>query len=248
MFLVELPNNKNAQKIYNVKTVSNLSITVESFKKKAGFTQCWNCNFFHHSSNNCQSEARCLKCGKSHKTIECEIKEKIINPTCINCGKTGHVTSWKGCENFPKQRPSNNFYQQQYRTNFNSNWAKPHQSYAQTLCKNTRNNSHNSATSHSDTHTQMAPPALSVDSAVSEMNAVENIKDILIIIKEFSELLKACPYLITIVKKLQTAADADADLLRRINKNQIMSTTAFSLKIVFWYANGRAGRRGVRPH
>ncbi|GBN98670.1 Nucleic-acid-binding protein from transposon X-element [Araneus ventricosus] len=212
MFLVELPNDKNAQKIYNIKTVGNLSITVESFRKKAGFTQCWNCNFFHHSSNNCQSEARCLKCGNSHKTADCEIKTKIENPTCINCGKSGHVASWKGCENFPKPRPNNNYYQQQYRTSFNSNWANSERTYAQTLSRNIRNNNDSSKTSHSSNHSQMAPPALNVESAVSDMNAVSNIKDILIIIKEFSELLKACPHLITIAKKLQTAADADAKI------------------------------------
>ncbi|GBN54069.1 hypothetical protein AVEN_157452-1 [Araneus ventricosus] len=96
--------------------------------------------------------------------------------------------------------------------NFNSNWSKPNQSYEQTLAKNTHNNNNNTATSHFDVNTQMAPPDLNVESAASEINGVENMKNVLIIIKEFAELLKACPYLITIAKKLQSAADTDVKI------------------------------------
>ncbi|GFT58205.1 hypothetical protein TNCV_761971 [Trichonephila clavipes] len=47
---------------------------------------------------------RCLKCGESHRTSDCPIKEKIENPVCINCNKTGHMENWSQCEEFPKRK------------------------------------------------------------------------------------------------------------------------------------------------
>ncbi|GFY21541.1 hypothetical protein TNCV_1166891 [Trichonephila clavipes] len=46
---------------------------------------------------------RCLKCGESHRTNDCPIKEKIQNR--INCNKTGHMANWSQCEEFPKKNP-----------------------------------------------------------------------------------------------------------------------------------------------
>ncbi|GFU46328.1 hypothetical protein TNCV_2994801 [Trichonephila clavipes] len=48
---------------------------------------------------------RCLKCGESHRTSDCPIKEKITNPICINCNKRGHMANWSQCEEFPKRKP-----------------------------------------------------------------------------------------------------------------------------------------------
>ncbi|GFU11591.1 hypothetical protein TNCV_4492241 [Trichonephila clavipes] len=48
---------------------------------------------------------RCLKCGDSHRTSDCPIKEKITNPICINCNKTGRMANWSQCEEFPKRKP-----------------------------------------------------------------------------------------------------------------------------------------------
>ncbi|GFW99359.1 hypothetical protein TNCV_3981831 [Trichonephila clavipes] len=48
---------------------------------------------------------RCLKCGESHRTSDCPIKEKIASPICINCNKTGHMANWNQCEEFPKRKP-----------------------------------------------------------------------------------------------------------------------------------------------
>ncbi|GFX26997.1 uncharacterized protein TNCV_802971 [Trichonephila clavipes] len=49
-------------------------------------------------------KTRCLKCGGGHRTGQCEIKEKIINPTYINCNAQGHMASSTECPLFPKPR------------------------------------------------------------------------------------------------------------------------------------------------
>ncbi|GFW85994.1 hypothetical protein TNCV_1968021 [Trichonephila clavipes] len=45
---------------------------------------------------------RCIKCCEPHRTNDCPIKEKIADPICINCIKTGHMANRNQCEEFPK--------------------------------------------------------------------------------------------------------------------------------------------------
>ncbi|GFW68456.1 nucleic-acid-binding protein from transposon X-element [Trichonephila clavipes] len=102
IFMVEVRRNEKAELIHDVKTVCYLSVTVEPFRKKPGATQCYNCNYFNHSSVNCRMTPRCLKCGKDHRTGDCPIKEKLEKPRCINCNQEGHVASLRSCTAFPK--------------------------------------------------------------------------------------------------------------------------------------------------
>ncbi|GBM41637.1 hypothetical protein AVEN_198386-1 [Araneus ventricosus] len=44
---------------------------------------------------------RCIKCNGERATRDCSITEKIIEPTCINCGEKGHSAAWKGCKALP---------------------------------------------------------------------------------------------------------------------------------------------------
>ncbi|GFT35233.1 nucleic-acid-binding protein from transposon X-element [Trichonephila clavipes] len=81
-----------------------MQIKFDPFRKNSRPTQCYNCIFFHHASQNCSMKTRCLKCGGGHRTGQCEIKEKITNPTCINCNAQGHMASSTECPLFPKPR------------------------------------------------------------------------------------------------------------------------------------------------
>ncbi|GBM81204.1 hypothetical protein AVEN_236417-1 [Araneus ventricosus] len=157
MYLVEVDKSQ-AEQLFQVRSLLNLKVTIENFKKRPGYTQCWKCNYFHHSSNNCESKARCLKCGKNHRTAECEIKNKIPNPKCINCGKESHVASWRGCESFPKPKINNNYFNQfshqRNANSFKSNWTVPQKTYA-----NAVNNSNSTQNNFSAPPAQqMAPP------------------------------------------------------------------------------------------
>ncbi|GFY43599.1 hypothetical protein TNIN_358941 [Trichonephila inaurata madagascariensis] len=46
----------------------------------------------------------CLKCGENHRSGQCEVKEKIENPLCINRNNRGHMASSTECPLFPKPR------------------------------------------------------------------------------------------------------------------------------------------------
>lgn len=46
-------------------------------------SRCYNCNEFHHSSNNCKNSVLCPRCGGNHKVQDC--KSSLLN--CSNCVK-----------------------------------------------------------------------------------------------------------------------------------------------------------------
>ncbi|GFV87349.1 nucleic-acid-binding protein from transposon X-element [Trichonephila clavipes] len=101
VFLVTLPRSIENLKIFHLKTLSYLSIRVEGYNGK-GVTQCYTCNHFHHNSENCHLNPRCLKCGEGHITRECPITERLETAYCINCEMYGHMANWRGCPCFLK--------------------------------------------------------------------------------------------------------------------------------------------------
>ncbi|GFU72145.1 uncharacterized protein TNCV_3050051 [Trichonephila clavipes] len=103
--MVEVRKNaEDAMDIYDVSKCCYMSIDIDPFKKRPGATQCYNCNYFNHSSANCEMKPRCLKCYKDHCTGDCPIKERIENPECINCKVKGHMANWCTCKAFPQSK------------------------------------------------------------------------------------------------------------------------------------------------
>ncbi|GFX42639.1 nucleic-acid-binding protein from transposon X-element [Trichonephila clavipes] len=107
IFMVELEKKPDSLDIFKMKKCCCLTVQVDAFNRRPGVLQCYNCNLFNHSSKNCFMHTRCLKCGKSHRTNECLIKERIQNPVCINCNKTGHMANWSQCKEFPRENCEN---------------------------------------------------------------------------------------------------------------------------------------------
>ncbi|GFU78045.1 nucleic-acid-binding protein from transposon X-element [Trichonephila clavipes] len=137
--MIEIEHEENVNDIYQVRSCLYMQIKLDPFKKGNRITQCYNCNYFHHASQNCNMKTRCLKCGQNHKTGTCEIKEKIENPLCINCNTRGHMASSTECPQFPKPKkgkgksPNENL-----KRNISSNPVIPGISYAQILNPNSK--------------------------------------------------------------------------------------------------------------
>ncbi|GFW84128.1 uncharacterized protein TNCV_4877911 [Trichonephila clavipes] len=104
IYMIEIARDDNVNDIYQVRSCLYMQIKLNPFRKGNRITQCCNCNFFHHASQNCSMKTRCLKCGENHRTGACKIKEKIENPLCINCNAKGHMASFTECPLFPKPR------------------------------------------------------------------------------------------------------------------------------------------------
>ncbi|GFT58570.1 RNA-directed DNA polymerase from mobile element jockey [Trichonephila clavipes] len=163
VFLVTLPRSIENLKIFHLKTLSYLSIRVEGYNGK-GVTQCYTCNHFHHNSENCHLNPRCLKCGEGHITRECPITERLETAYCINCEMYGHMANWRGCPCFPKPSKGTALNNRNSYTNIYNSIIRPNVSYAQAANPNKISTNFNSQNKQ-----QMAPKG-PVNSAQIEAN------------------------------------------------------------------------------
>lgn len=101
MVIAKTSRTEQGKKLYELKSVCNLVVKVETKRKSSGaVAQCHRCQRFNHSQSGCKATARCVRCGLAHHTVEC--KRPTTEPaSCANCGGQ-HPASYKGCSAFPK--------------------------------------------------------------------------------------------------------------------------------------------------
>ncbi|GFU39659.1 PRE_C2HC domain-containing protein [Trichonephila clavipes] len=128
VFQITLPRNIHNSKIFDLNRLCYLTVNVEGYEGK-GVTQCYSCNKFNHTADLCHLKPRCLKCGLSHQTKDCEIK-KVEQMYCINCQTVGQMANYAKCSLYPKPKKgaptkNNNSY-----TNVINSIVRPNLSYA----------------------------------------------------------------------------------------------------------------------
>ncbi|KAG8234171.1 hypothetical protein J437_LFUL007329 [Ladona fulva] len=95
LFMVELENELSIEDFFSIKYICGLKITIEKYKSTRGPPQCYRCQAFGHVEKACHMPPRCVKCGKNHLTIDCEMP-KTLEATCANC-QGNHPASYRGC-------------------------------------------------------------------------------------------------------------------------------------------------------
>ncbi|GFS92605.1 nucleic-acid-binding protein from transposon X-element [Trichonephila clavipes] len=130
IFQVTLPRTIENLKIFDLKTLAHLNITVDGYNGR-GVTQCFSCNNFHHNADNCYLKPRCLKCGEEHLTKDSPIKQRLETKFCINCQVYGHRANWYGCPCFPKPPKGTAKINRNSYTNLYNSLIRPNLSYAQ---------------------------------------------------------------------------------------------------------------------
>ncbi|GBN26293.1 hypothetical protein AVEN_22755-1 [Araneus ventricosus] len=73
---------------------------VVKFESKTGSIQCFNYNYWHHSTATGGFKPRCIKCGGQHAKNECSNPSETL--ACINCKQEGYVASYRGYPMVPK--------------------------------------------------------------------------------------------------------------------------------------------------
>ncbi|GFU76489.1 nucleic-acid-binding protein from transposon X-element [Trichonephila clavipes] len=136
VFLINLPRNIHNLKIFHLTLLCYITVRVEGYDGK-GVTQCYSCNKFHHTAENCHFTPRCLKCGEAHQTRECAIK-KLEKTYCINCHVYGHMANYSKLLLYPKPRKGTNITPNNYATALD-NLIRPNTSFAQAVSKSTIN-------------------------------------------------------------------------------------------------------------
>ena len=104
MFQLEISDPTEAEALLSQNLMCNVTgivYKVEEFRQPVSVRQCFNCQCFGHSAQNCKSKQQCLICGENHSYKGCPKKE-AKQPKCANCSGP-HVASYKGCPEYKKQ-------------------------------------------------------------------------------------------------------------------------------------------------
>ena len=104
MFQLEISDPAEAEALLSQNLMCNVTgivYMVEEFRQPVSVRQCFNCQCFGHSAQNCKSKQKCVICGENHSHKGCPKKE-VKQPKCANCSGP-HVASYKGCPEYKKQ-------------------------------------------------------------------------------------------------------------------------------------------------
>ena len=101
IFQLEISDPAEAEALLSQNLVCNVTgivYKVEEFRQPVSVRQCFNCQCFGHSAQNCKSKQKCVICGENQGCPKKEAKQ----PKCANCSGP-HATSYKGCPKYKKQ-------------------------------------------------------------------------------------------------------------------------------------------------
>ena len=104
IFQLEISDPAEAEALLSQNLVCNVTgivYKVEEFRQPVSVRQCFNCQCFGHSAQNCKSKQKYVICGENHSHKGCPKKE-AKQPKCANCSGP-HVASYKGCPEYKKQ-------------------------------------------------------------------------------------------------------------------------------------------------
>lgn len=96
-FFVNLISGPCNKVIKDLKYIYHQSVTIEEPRKKKSVVQCQRCQQYGHTKNYCMRPYRCVKCGQSHKTSECQKRDRSTPALCALCNGP-HPANYKGCE------------------------------------------------------------------------------------------------------------------------------------------------------
>ena len=104
IFQLELSDPAEAEALLSQNLICNVTgivYKVEEFRQPFSVRQCFNCQCFGHSAQDCKSKQKCVICGENHSHKGCPKKE-AKQLKCANCSGP-HVASYKGCPEYKKQ-------------------------------------------------------------------------------------------------------------------------------------------------
>lgn len=95
LVLINAPRS-SAEKIINLNQICNINVKIERYNNQS-IGQCYRCQEFGHSSEQCSRVPRCIRCTESHLTKECQHKHSTTKPPqCVNCNLP-HTANYRGC-------------------------------------------------------------------------------------------------------------------------------------------------------
>ena len=78
MFQLEISDPAEAEALLSQNLMWNVTgivYKVEEFRQPVSVSQCFNCQSFGHSAQNCKSKQKCVICGENHSHKGCPKKK-----------------------------------------------------------------------------------------------------------------------------------------------------------------------------
>lgn len=100
LFFVDLEPAENNSTIYDLRSLLNQSIKVESPRPRKDVIQCQRCQQFNHTRTYCTQPPICVKCGLEHEPRDCA-KPRDTSPKCGLC-EGEHTANYRGCPEYLK--------------------------------------------------------------------------------------------------------------------------------------------------
>ena len=110
IFQLELSNPAEAEALLSQNLMCNVTgivYKVEEFRQPVSVRQCFNCQCFGHSAQNCKSKQKCVNCGENHSHKGCSKKKQNSPSVPTIQGHMLHLT--RGVPNI-KSRHSGNMW------------------------------------------------------------------------------------------------------------------------------------------
>ncbi|KAG8231440.1 hypothetical protein J437_LFUL000157 [Ladona fulva] len=96
LFQILLQTTSPAEIFESLHYICNMKVKIETFRPPRGPLRCHRCQLFGHTIKACLMNFRCVKCGQSHPSSECQ-RSITAAPTCANC-KGSHPANYRGCQ------------------------------------------------------------------------------------------------------------------------------------------------------
>lgn len=104
LYLINLLPSPKLNEITEIKNICGFDVTIENLKGRS-YDQCYNCQKFGPSSENCNFQTVCLKCGGDHKPSNCPLT-RDQPAICCRC-ENNHPANYRKCPAAPHNRGKN---------------------------------------------------------------------------------------------------------------------------------------------
>ena len=108
IFLLDLSDPAEAEALLSQNLMCNITgieYKVEEFRQPVSVRQCFNCQCFGHSAQNCKSKQKCVICGENHPHKGCPKKKQNSPSVQTVWGHMLHLT--RGVRNIKSRRSGN---------------------------------------------------------------------------------------------------------------------------------------------
>lgn len=98
LFFIDLVQSQSNLEIFKLNSLCFSKVKVEAPYTKKEIPQCQRCQSYGHTRSYCNHTPRCVRCGDTHDSSECQ-KSRNDPAKCALCGGS-HPANYRGCQSY----------------------------------------------------------------------------------------------------------------------------------------------------